>query len=172
MSQQEGALELTTGSALSWKPNASSGQSFGLGQTNGGLYFFPTNSSPGVTLTKAVYDLKITDNGDLSQARDRGGAVKAMLYVDPFLPAAQYIVRCYNGVTGSSTGNCGFTVTRNNFPGDYSVNLGFQVDDRYVSIDPMGGLVNDFSLAGTSVNFLVINVFGTNIDRKFMLFVY
>src|SRR5262249_16332482 len=51
-------------------------------------------------------------DGNAGQARDKGGLVKAMLYVDPFLPADQYIVRCYNGITNSSTGNCGFSVTR------------------------------------------------------------
>jgi hypothetical protein len=168
----KGALELTNASAIGWQRNASSGQSFGIGQSNGGLYFFRTNSSPGVTLTEAVYDLSITDNGDLSQARDKGGAVKAMLYVDPFLPAAQYIVRCYNGVTGTSYGNCGFTVTRTGV-GKYQINPGFQVDDRFVSITPSVGTYPIVNVNGNTIYLeFYSSAIGDNFDSTFTLFVY
>jgi hypothetical protein len=78
-------------------------------------------------------------NGNAGQARDKGGFVKAMLYVNPFLPASQYIVRCYNGQTNSSTGNCGFTMTRSNV-GLYEINFGpgFTISDRFFSLTPEG----------------------------------
>ena len=56
-----------------------------------------------------------------------------MIYVDPFLPASQYIVRCYNGLTNSSAGNCGFRVSREE-PGHYFIDFGFYVNDRFVSL--------------------------------------
>jgi hypothetical protein len=61
-----------------------------------------------------------------------------MIYVDPFLPAAQYIVRCYNGISNSSTGNCGFSVVRTN-PGNYMINFGFPVMiGSFLSLNTMG----------------------------------
>lgn len=74
-------------------------------------------------------------NGNAGQALDKGGFVKAMIYVNPFLPADKYIVRCYNGLTNVSTGNCGFTVTRIG-TGDYKINFGpgFTVKDRFLSL--------------------------------------
>jgi hypothetical protein len=57
-----GALELSNGSALGWQAN-SGGNRFGLGQSNGGLYFFHTGSDPGTTGSPAVYDMTIADWG-------------------------------------------------------------------------------------------------------------
>ena len=102
-----GALELGNGSAIGWRADTA-GQRFGIGQSGGGLYFFRTASDPGTTGSAANYDLIITDHGNLSQTRDKGGAVKAMLFVNQ----NGTIARCYNGVTDSSTGGCGFSVTR------------------------------------------------------------
>jgi hypothetical protein len=79
-----GSVELTNGSAIGWQPNAA-GQRFGIGHTNGGLYFFHTSSNLGTTTNPAQYDLIIHDdqglvevntlkiNGaDLSEAFDVG----------------------------------------------------------------------------------------------------
>jgi hypothetical protein len=126
----KGALEMTNGSALGWKPNAT-GQSFGIGQTNGGLYFFRTISGPGVTLTPALYDMQITDNGDLAQSQERNGLVKAMLHVE----ANGSISRCYNGVTGTSNGTCGFNAGL--YTGNrYVIIFGFQVTNRFAIVTP------------------------------------
>ncbi len=77
----------------------------------------------------------IYSNGNLVQPGNFGGIAKAMLYVNPFLPASQYIVRCYNGVTGQSTGGCGFTVTRLD-TGSYRISLGAGIvaSERFYSI--------------------------------------
>jgi hypothetical protein len=72
--------------------------------------------------------------GNATQARDKGGFVKAMLYVKDNGP----ILRCYNGVTGESTSGCGFTVTYLG-AGIYRINFGFEVSDRFVSITPHQG---------------------------------
>lgn len=130
------SMNLQNVSALGWEANAS-GQQFGIGQSNGGLYFFRTNSPFGNNVNPANYDMQITDTGNLAQSEQRNGLPKAMLYVDPFLPAAQYIVRCYNGVSGESgtgNGSCGgFNVARN-FIGNYTITFPFSVGNRFVSM--------------------------------------
>ena len=123
-----GSLSMSNGSALGWEANAS-GQRFGIGQSTGGLYFFRTTSAFGTTGSPANYDLELTDTGNLTQARDKGGLVKAMIYVN----ANGTIARCYNGITNSSTGNCGFSISHP-FTGRYSIDFGFQVNDRFVSV--------------------------------------
>jgi hypothetical protein len=70
----KGAVELENGAALAWKPNAA-GESFGIGHTNGGFYFFRTNSNPASTGGAAQYDFVIKDDGVVSvKALDLEGA--------------------------------------------------------------------------------------------------
>lgn len=123
------SMNMQNGSALGWEANGS-GQRFGVGQTNGGLHFFRTISGFGSTLTPAEYDMVITDNGNVTQPAERSGLPKGMVFVDPTLPPTQYIVRCYNGVTGATAANCGFTMTRLDV-GNYIVGFPFQVSDRF-----------------------------------------
>ena len=177
-----GSLSMGNASALGWEANAS-GQRFGIGQSNGGLYFFRTNSAFGNTGSPANYDLQITDTGNITQARDRGGLVKAMIFVD----ANGTIVRCYNGITNSSTGNCGFNIvviTVFNGPG-YRIDFGFQVNDRFVSLATQNA--QDFNI-GASFTFggsnqILVRTFETdkdggnrndpsNILSPFMIIVY
>ncbi len=76
--------------------------------------------------------------GNAVQARDKGGFVKAMAFIDPFLPADQYVVRGYNSnLSGdaATTAPCGITVTRTK-PGNYFIDFGFKVDDRFISVTP------------------------------------
>lgn len=84
-----GSLELDNEAAIGWKTNTA-GNRFGIGHTNGGLYFFHTGSNPGTAGSPANYDLIIKDNGhvsvnvleiqggaDLSEKFDVGGAPSA-----------------------------------------------------------------------------------------------
>jgi hypothetical protein len=48
------------------------------------------------------------------------------------------ILRCYNGTTNSSTGTCGFTVTRPLF-GVSRIDFGFPVSNRFVSVSAQYG---------------------------------
>ncbi len=75
----------------------------------------------------------ITD-GNIRQTINSGGTVKAMVQIDDDVTTinTQIIEKCYNGITGASTGNCGFTVS-SNIPGVYQVNFGFPVNNRFVS---------------------------------------
>jgi hypothetical protein len=59
-----GALALSNGSAIGWQVN-SGGQRFGIGQTTGGLVFFRTASDPGTTNSPAIYDMVITNAGNV-----------------------------------------------------------------------------------------------------------
>ncbi len=60
-----GALELDNGSAIAWRGNTA-GNRFGIGASNGGLYFFRTASDPGTAGAPALYDMSITDRGMVS----------------------------------------------------------------------------------------------------------
>jgi hypothetical protein len=77
-------------------------------------------------------------DGNAGQARDKGGFVKAMAFINPFLPADQYVVRCYNAQqagNAASTAPCGIAVTRQSI-GSYWIDFGFKVDDRFISVTP------------------------------------
>jgi hypothetical protein len=65
--------------------------------------------------------------GNAVQLRDKGGFAKAMAYIDPFLPAAQYVVRSFNSQGAA------ITVSRLG-PGTYVIDFGFKVDDRFISL--------------------------------------
>ena len=60
----KGSLDLENAAAIAWNANAA-GQRFGLGQTNGGLYFFRTASDPGTAGSAANYDFMISDTGNV-----------------------------------------------------------------------------------------------------------
>ena len=115
--------------------------------------------------------------GNAGQSRDKGGFVKAMVYVN----GNGTILRCYNGQTGSSSGNCGFTVTRTS-PGLYFIDFGFQIDDRFysVSVDsipPFAGVnfdpLNSTTLAVDTFQIDAISEFDSgSSDRPFMIIVY
>lgn len=53
---------MENGSAIGWKANAA-GNRFGIGHTNGGLFFFRTQSDPAATNAPAIGDLSINDAG-------------------------------------------------------------------------------------------------------------
>ncbi|HZS04619.1 MAG TPA: hypothetical protein VFD58_07265, partial [Blastocatellia bacterium] len=91
--------------------------------------------------TAAQSRLVINPSGHITQAPDKGGLVKAMIYVAP----NGGVIRCYNsqrqdgGASLPPSGNtgCGFTVNYNDaLPGEYMVVFDFQVNDRFVSVTP------------------------------------
>jgi hypothetical protein len=126
--------------------------------------------------------LAVYADGNAGQARDRGGFVKAMVYVDPFLPADQYIVRCFNSAqpgNAASTAPCGITATRYSI-GKYLINFGFKIDDRFLSATPTRGNVYCSALAHNETTVLVeimlYDVYGgenhVGIDSSFHLIVF
>lgn len=75
----------------------------------------------------------ITVGGNAIQLPGSNGFVKAMVVVnDDLVGQTISIERCYNGITGASTGNCGFAVS-SSMDGVYQVNFGFPVSNRFVS---------------------------------------
>jgi hypothetical protein len=137
-------------------------------------------STSGVGVTgESASGFAMYANGNAGQARDKGGFVKAMLYVNP----SGAIVRCYNGVTGASTGTCGFNVTRVGL-GEYDIVPGFQVDDRFLSVTAENGVNIIGADDNLGANFTIrsattirVSTFVTDqpqnlIDDGFMLIIY
>jgi hypothetical protein len=171
-----GALELGNASAIGWRANAA-GNRFGIGQTTGGLTFFATLSNPGTTGSPANYVMVINDNGNITQPINNNGLVKAMLFV------AQdgTILRCYNGITGATTGNCGFVVFRDICASTfcYAIDFPFQVNTRFISLTaqtPTNANVG-VGFTGIGTNNVVVKTYivggsSAGAPADFMLIVY
>ena len=71
---------------------------------------------------------KLTVGGNLSQSSSGFGVPKAIVFVQ----ANGTIGRCYNGISGQTSGGCGFSVSGSG--GTYSVNFGFDVSARFYSM--------------------------------------
>lgn len=93
---------------------------FGVSTSPGGVGVYARNNSGG----RAVFA-----EGNVAQDLASNGLVKAMLNVQ----ADGTILRCYNGITNSFSGNCGFVITqpRN---GIFRIDFGFLVSNRFVSV--------------------------------------
>lgn len=168
------SMNMQNASAIGWEANAS-GQRFGIGQTNGGLYFFRTTNPFGSNSAPAQSDLTITDSGNIAQPIERNGMMKAMLAVT----ADGIIVRCYNGVTGSTTGNCGFSVTVQKPPLPlFLVDFPFDVSNRFWLVTPERSDSGIYpQTAGVQLigsNGLVVETHydGTAVNKPFHLFVF
>src|SRR5215467_11386844 len=77
-----------------------------------------------------------TTDSNVSQARNMGGWVKAMAYVDPFAPGGIAITRCFNSQLpgpASSSPPCGITIGHVG-EGNNVMDFGFQVSDRFVQV--------------------------------------
>src|SRR5258708_3773074 len=80
-------------------------------------------------------------DGNAAQAHDKGGFVKAMVLMqyDGEIPT---FVRCYNGVTGSADGQCGFSYDHYVAPFGglhTTIDFGFTVNDRFISLTAVSG---------------------------------
>jgi len=111
--------------------------------------------------------------GDTQQERDKGGWAKAMLR-----EGSGAITRCYNsqGLTPNSTPPCGFTITRN-APGDYTIDFGFAVYDRFISITPEYAALQAVipTMYYTDLNQVRVRTFSggtTLMDSAFILIIY
>jgi len=72
------------------------------------------------------------------------GGAKAMAFIN----GDGTMIRCYNGVTGSTSGSCGFTVGRDPdiASGAYLINFGFDISSRFyaVSVESNSGASTSF----------------------------
>ena len=120
-----------------------------------------------------------TIGGNVAQNRDKNGLVKAMAFID----ANGNILRCFNGITGSSNGSCGFTVFVSSGGFGYTIDLGFQADDRFVSVTPLEAvsvnIIATFDFISGSPNKVRVRTAVPDVDfpnshaaNGFMLIVY
>jgi hypothetical protein len=115
--------------------------------------------------------------GNTTQLPDSFGLPKAMIFVDN----AGHNLRCYNGLTGSSSGGCGFVVTQplGDHVGVYKISFGFPVSNRFVSlaVDNISPLLNfgiNFNFDGSDllVFTFVTDTRNDSSARNFMAIVY
>jgi hypothetical protein len=116
--------------------------------------------------------------GSVLQPGGGYGVPKAMLYVN----GDGAIIRCYNGITGSTTGGCGFT----SFHGDsghYTLGGLPNMNSRFVSatLESSANQPTAMSISGPSGTTLGVYIFTTNsfngvnfpgTDRPFMIIIY
>lgn len=144
----------------------------GVSASAGGFGLYARNTGGG---------FGIYSENNVAQNRDKGGLVKAMIFVNQ----DGTIARCYNGITGASTGNCGFSVTKTTVPGDYLIDFGFQVTDRFCSVTPRGSLGANvgatflLGFSGGTPNQAIVDTFLTDVDyatahadANFMIIIY
>lgn len=121
-------------------------------------------------------------DGNAGQTRNKGGWVKAMALID-----RSTILRCYNAITGSDAGNCGFSASYNSFTFTSTINFGFQVDDRFVLLTPLspGGIETEINRAlyipfiggnNVDVHSEIVDCSGSGFcsanNMKFMIFIF
>ncbi len=110
--------------------------------------------------------------GNVTQNLASGGFAKAMVVVN----ANGTIARCYNGITGASTGNCGFTGIRLD-TGYYVVNFGFQVSDRFAAVTSQAdaSMVYGPDILGRILEEIAVYTYapaGNSFDAEFTIIVY
>jgi hypothetical protein len=122
----QGAVELENAAAIGWRNNLN-GRAFGIGQSNGGLYFFTTSSEPGGSEYGAQYRMFISDFGDVGIGTESpstrldvaasGSAIRANSYSGQ---AIQGIGTYANGLYGSSSYGYGVYGQSTNTAGMYA----------------------------------------------------
>jgi hypothetical protein len=147
-----------------------------------------TGSKIGIATTTPAATLDVNGtifaNGNTGQQRTSGGWVKAMVFYSGLSNGIAY---CFNSTlagAAATTPPCGFTPTRFG-TGDYQIDFGFQVDDRFFSVGGGGGVntvCTDTTAApgceGTTVNanqaelILRTSTGGSLFDTKLYLIVY
>lgn len=111
--------------------------------------------------------------GNTLQPETANGLPKAMVAIT----AGGVIARCYNGVTGTTTANCGITVTDHPIAGVFQISFPFQVSNRFWLITNDGsGPFGDLSAVVTPLSSNELEAAlrrnGSFADLPFHLFVF
>jgi hypothetical protein len=100
--------------------------------------------------------------GNVSQTRTGNGFVKAMAFVDPF-DSTDPIKQCFNSqvppLGGQATsGNCGIAYGKLD-TGDYALDFGFSVNDRFISVTPssFGDGIVSATATGSTAHIRIFN---------------
>jgi hypothetical protein len=98
-------------------------------------------------------------SGNATQRRGKGGFVKAMAFVDEGTYPSDPIRQCFNSQlppSRATSGNCGITWSINGKV--HSLDFGFKVDDRFVSVAEAGYVNDTLTVYPGSTD--VLNVYG------------
>ena len=128
----------TTGGTNSWARlyMRSAGQSWFMGTSQnfiGNQLYIADETFNQTRLTIQPNGGPIALHGNITQPSGYG-MPKAMVYLN----SNGTIGRCYNGLTGATTGGCGFTSVRVN-AGNYQVNFGFALSTRFFAVSAQLG---------------------------------
>jgi hypothetical protein len=103
-----------------------------------------------------------------------------MAYIDPFRLPANYLVRGYNSRlagNAATTLPCGMIVTRTS-PGNYTVDFGFDVRNRFISvtISNAGLAATAYAIGDGAPNSVVVSTYFAVteefLDSQFFIFVF
>lgn len=111
---------------------------WGESTSNTGVYGLSTSGNGVWGKSTSGYAMRA--EGNATQSINSGGWVKAMVYVDPSLPAGQQIVRCFNSQLSGSTATtvpCGFTATGLSV-GHWEIGFNFTASQSFATITTYG----------------------------------
>ena len=113
-------------------------------------------------------------SGNIQQPETNYGIPKAMLYIN----GDGTIIRCHNSISNSSSGGCGFTVTRGG-SGSYAVSWPFSTANRFIygMVQDLSGIDSRMGISFQPANgYTSISVYNNdtdaNEDRPFMMIIY
>lgn len=113
--------------------------------------------------------------GNATQARTGNGFVKAMALIDPINHPSDPIRQCFNSQVAASlatSGDCGLTYTLTN-PGRYTIDFGFQVNDRVASVTDQTDATIATAAANGTTSFRVATwSVGSYLTTAFFIVVY
>lgn len=121
---------------------ATAQNSLSLGGILASGYVQLNTANPGAVIANGLGSTGLLQiQGNALQSAAATGFPKAMLYVESIPdPPFTRITRCFNGVTGSTTGTCGFTLIHSKLSGGiYRIVFDFPVTNRFVMVSVQYG---------------------------------
>lgn len=107
-----------------------------------------------VAATQSANRYALFANGNVGQSRDKGGTIKAMLYIT-YTSDTATIARCYDGVVLASSNGCSSIVFRNGgFNNNIRVAFPYTISDRFLSLTPLNG-ESLFNIQSVTVDVIV-----------------